>query len=425
MGNIKVLTLFPMAILILSGILITPIPIFADPPPLSPDPDITLPKVFCFRITDIRADKSDAENNKFTIEFEVLNWSNRVAHDVHISLAELNDGQVMFVDGGVDADGRPLIPEDLVAPAGVNAEDMEDTIIVNQMLDLGEDIDPDDAYTTYNNGLPDSRLTNDPLDGMNIPNEFKVAVSTATNIVWEVDDTDFFPLSIPFLQSAYAGVASGGIQPKDLLGATASGQDAVNNLIPGVIEGTTTVDMMGNVGPVQAIDDGNNARDGFTFTVDGFDSGETFSVNWFLTQTDFEGGSSPIGSSAFGNDFGFGVINFARADDGNFPGPVFVGNTGFKQTPLEFFGGVQEVPDPAEIAVEFGAGITVAFADSGDNIGGPPNANPIIPPTFVGGSVLEIDRTPVLLVATQTSAAWMIPVIIAGIGIAIVIARKY
>ena len=186
----------------------------------------------------------------------------------------------------------------------------------------------------------------------------------------------------------------------------------------------TTVDINGNISPVQAIDDGNNARDGFTFTVDGFDSGETFSVNWFLTRSDFEGGSIPIGSTLGGNAFGFGVINFARADDGNFPGPIFEGNTGFQQTPLEFFGGVQVVPDPAEWAVEFGAGITAKFVTSGDNIGGPPNVLPLSSIT-IGGTIIPIDTTSLLLVGAQLTAAWMIPVIIAGIGIAIVIARKF
>ena len=125
MGNYKVLTLLPMAILILSGILVAPIPIFADPPVLPPIPGTIMPKVFCIKITDIRADKDDNDNNKFTFEFEVLNWSNRPATDVHFALAEPDSSGVRFVDDagsvhdskqsgdadisdGVDEDGRPL-----------------------------------------------------------------------------------------------------------------------------------------------------------------------------------------------------------------------------------------------------------------------------------------------------------------------------
>jgi len=43
----------------------------------------------------------------------------------------------------------------------------------------------------------------------------------------------------------------------------------------------------------------------------------------------------------------------------------------------------------------------------------------------VGGSFTPIDTTMVLLGATETTASWMIPAIVAGIGIAIVIARKF
>jgi len=42
----------------------------------------------------------------------------------------------------------------------------------------------------------------------------------------------------------------------------------------------------------------------------------------------------------------------------------------------------------------------------------------------VGGSLIPIDMTTVLLAGTQMTAAWMIPVIVSGIGFAIVIARK-
>jgi len=44
---------------------------------------------------------------------------------------------------------------------------------------------------------------------------------------------------------------------------------------------------------------------------------------------------------------------------------------------------------------------------------------------FVAGTLLPIDTTAVLVAGTQTTASWMIPVIVAGIGIAIVIARKF
>jgi len=46
-------------------------------------------------------------------------------------------------------------------------------------------------------------------------------------------------------------------------------------------------------------------------------------------------------------------------------------------------------------------------------------------PPVVGGELLPIDTTALLVAGTQTGAAWMIPVIVSGIGFAIVLARKF
>jgi len=43
----------------------------------------------------------------------------------------------------------------------------------------------------------------------------------------------------------------------------------------------------------------------------------------------------------------------------------------------------------------------------------------------VGGEFVGIDSVSVLVAGTQTTAAWMIPVLISAIGIGIVIARKF
>ena len=42
----------------------------------------------------------------------------------------------------------------------------------------------------------------------------------------------------------------------------------------------------------------------------------------------------------------------------------------------------------------------------------------------IGGEMISLDTSMILLAGTQTIAAWMIPVLVSGIGIAIVIARK-
>ena len=43
----------------------------------------------------------------------------------------------------------------------------------------------------------------------------------------------------------------------------------------------------------------------------------------------------------------------------------------------------------------------------------------------VGGELISLDTTMVLLGATKTTASWMIPVLVSAIGIGIVIARKF
>jgi len=43
----------------------------------------------------------------------------------------------------------------------------------------------------------------------------------------------------------------------------------------------------------------------------------------------------------------------------------------------------------------------------------------------VGGGMIQMETTSVLAAGAQYTAAWMIPVLVSGIGIAIVIARKF
>ncbi len=43
----------------------------------------------------------------------------------------------------------------------------------------------------------------------------------------------------------------------------------------------------------------------------------------------------------------------------------------------------------------------------------------------VGGAMIQMETTSVLAAGAQYTAAWMIPVIVSGIGFAIVIARKF
>ena len=44
---------------------------------------------------------------------------------------------------------------------------------------------------------------------------------------------------------------------------------------------------------------------------------------------------------------------------------------------------------------------------------------------MVGGEIILIDKTAVLLAGAQMTSAWLIPIIFATIGIGIVLARKF
>jgi len=58
-------------------------------------------------------------------------------------------------------------------------------------------------------------------------------------------------------------------------------------------------------------------------------------------------------------------------------------------------------------------------------VGTPPDCIPINGDVPVGGEMIPLDTTMVLVAGTHSVAAWMIPVIVSGIGFAIIIARKF
>ncbi len=81
-------------------------------------------------------------------------------------------------------------------------------------------------------------------------------------------------------------------------------------------------------------------------------------------------------------------------------------------------GGANTLNEPFDVATDSSGNVFVTGRVSD-------NAFKIQFSTLIGGTIIPIDTTSLLLVGAQSTAAWMIPVIIAGIGIAIVIARKF
>lgn len=296
------------------------------PPPTKCDPTnpdfvapCVLPHVFCFRITDIAPDKTDPTGGTFTFEFEILNWANAPAFGLVIALAQPDTSSVRFTAAGVDSNGRPVGPASMPPPGN----------------------------------LPSS-----------FSNSWAVVTQTSTMIEWQAPGFGIPP----------------GVPNRDLVGAAnvnggAAGTAAADALIPG-FPGTTTIDAAGNVSPVEAIDNGDNVLDGFTFKVNNFNPLSIFQMNWFLEGAIPIGialpdplALVPLGTSLGGSNFGFGVIILGRLTSGGagMGATVYNGNTGINQGQLNFFDSVFNVPDPALMAAEFGAGLTAAFVNPADN----------------------------------------------------------
>jgi hypothetical protein len=307
--------------------------VYADPAVFPPVGEIC--KVFCFRVTDIRADPTDRSLNRFSFEFEVLNWSNTFAGGVLLVLADESSSGVRFATdnffglNGVDVNGRPIQLEDVTGDSIIDTSDLEDTNS-NGLLDAAED----------KNG--NNRLDNDPIPGnLNRANDWTLIEQTATRMEWRQGSP------IPFINLLQTDTCS----------------VCIESLLR---EPRGTVDTItGEVTPLEAIDNGDNVQDGFVMTVDGMDVGDTIHINWFLLgaggdtvpfedqppqQTCRKPGPNvpvgePIGFAGSGNPMGFGMITITRVDGIPRPGPVFVGNIGVRQTGVEFFDNVFYVPD--------------------------------------------------------------------------------
>ena len=155
------------------------------------DPVPTIIPVFCFRITDIEAVPGDAEGDSFKFEFEVLNWTDKVATTVYIAsnvgtgrgLPPMPIERPIFTNAGIDSDGRPITLRDVNNDGFINNLDLEDAN-GNGILDPGEDIN--------NNG----RLDNDPMPGnAATPNDWSATLKSSTAISWTAG-SPVFPIDL-------------------------------------------------------------------------------------------------------------------------------------------------------------------------------------------------------------------------------------
>jgi len=90
--------------------------------------------------------------------------------------------------------------------------------------------------------------------------------------------------------------------------------------------------------------------------------------------------------------------------------------------------GGSEIATGAQPSVSFATGIHTIELTVEDPAGATDSDTVVIEViacTPVGGELIPLDSTMILVAGTQYTAAWMIPIIVSAIGIGIVIARKF
>lgn len=251
----------------------------------------------------------------------------------------------------------------------MEATDVDIALTAESEVDFaGAGVDP--------NGRPIGPGSAPPPGNLNVPNDWEVDSSSSSDTLIQWD----------------GGTA---INPRNLLDALADGGNAAAcNLVPGCQLNANGLPIVPNP---ETVDNGDNVRDGFTFSVDGWDPGEILSFNWFLGNN-----GSPIGTvdpddpnAVIGNTFGFGVVSIARLfDDGTAPDPVLPGSAGFTANSTLFYNNVNEVEHDGDrilFGSEFRPSVTSRFQNPANsrNICGSGGCVANVPePIGVGGAGL-------------------------------------
>ena len=103
--------------------------------------------------------------------------------------------------------------------------------------------------------------------------------------------------------------------------------------------------------------------------------------------------------------------------------PLFADHGGNVEDCGQVGGGPYWDPNTNMCVDQCPAGLSFQSSLVVDQTNGMPHCSLI--PSTIGGELINLESTSLLLASTYSTAAWMIPVIISGIGIAIVIARKF
>jgi len=296
----------------------------ADPPPCNMEPTCVT-GMFCIRITDIALDLTDAELDRYHLEFEILNWTDQELFGLTMAInAETSDfyppaDPLPFIHAATaDSDGRPL---------GAGSDD--------------SNFPPADGEAGAKTGQA---------------NSWTVATQTSS-LVRFAEPT---------------GTPGNGVDARDILGSGTYA--AACALLPGCPLPSPEQPDNGAVGVDGGVD---NVLDGFVLTIDDLDPGDVISLNWFL----LDSSANPIGVSGTGNVFGFGTYNFFASDSTlpqapplweRAPGaPQGAGaNIGTSSNSRDMF--VSDDGSGQSFGVEAGGAMTGQFLVLADNIHGAP-----------------------------------------------------
>lgn len=322
-------------------------PALADPPPNPPPCAKFGPGLFCWRVTDIEGVPGDPD--RFRVMFEFVNWSNQPAYYIRMD-RNIGTGQpVLLTNAGVDADGRPFT------------------------------------------GPPDP-----PAGNILHDNQWDVVVNTPDQIIWAFDQPTgpIAHATCPGTSNGVPVTFNGLLDPLMAPPTTpAECQAALTCMVPG--SSITQVDMGGmlvdqlTLADPETADDGPNQLDGFWIELDDLQCNESISFNWWLLDINLQ----PIGmlfgggAGVMGDQFAFGIINYARMCSPA-PPPIFNLNTGYDppnsdapDNPSNWaeneVGGIDTYPiNPiplgkpgagARFCIELGAAVTAPFANPNNN----------------------------------------------------------